>query len=103
MFIPFFWFAGKPKKRTVNALQAFKKKNDPIRNKIWLKNHFLQNPIYNSRYDVDIWVTGKNSWFIADRKGKKIYFNKNINEIISFLKTEKGKKIVVNLHPDYFE
>ena len=81
----------------------FKKRNDPIRNKIWLTNHFLKNPIYTSRYDVDIWVTGKNSWFIADRKSRKIYFNKNINEIINFFKTEKEKKIVLNLHPEYFE
>lgn len=78
------------------------KTSDPIRDVIWLKNHFINNPIYESAYDTDIWLVGKNNFFIADRIRKTINLDCTFDKILDYLDTYNNNKIIFNLHPEYF-
>jgi hypothetical protein len=77
---------------------------EPIRNQLWLENHFLNNPYFISAYDIDAWLTGHDRWFIADRRGDGLLKDMVTTEqVLSYLSSiENGATVVVNIHPDYF-
>ena len=75
-----------------------------IRNADWLAHHFLNNPIFASRYDVDIWMVGRDGWFIASREpDPELRFPATTEEVMAFIAQDRaGRTIVLNIHPDYF-
>lgn len=75
--------------------------DDPIRNPVWLRHHFLENPVFASAYETDIWLTGNNAWFIACRRDKRLEFPVTHEGVVEYLERSKSERIVINIHPDY--
>lgn len=75
---------------------------DPIRDPIWLERQFLSHPYFQSAYDVDIWLTGADGWFIADRPRRRILSPLRLDDVLGYLRSlPDGATAVVNVHPDY--
>jgi len=85
------------------ALSAFLnlRVDDPIRNPIWLRFYFLENPVFTPGYDTDIWLTGNNAWVIACHRKNCLKFPVTHDGVIEYLEKSVGERIVINIHPDY--
>jgi len=75
--------------------------DDPIRNPIWLRPYFLENPVFTRGYDTDIWLTGNNAWVIACRRNNCLQSAVTHDGVIEYLERSTGDRIVINIHPDY--
>ena len=79
--------------------------DNALRASAWLKRHFLDNPLFRSAYDADIWLIGRDAWFIASRRPEpELRIPVSTEEVLDFIASDRhGRSIVANIHPDYFE
>ena len=88
--------------KTKNIKKA-KIKNYEIRNIEFLKEYFLNNKIFERSYNYSFWINGKNSCIFSDNFNKKLKIIK-ISEIKNkIFKLPNSSKVILNLHPEYFQ
>ncbi len=76
---------------------------DAVRNRDWLHIYFLDNPIFERGYDVDIWLLGRDSWVLAHRGARKrlLWPLSTAKMLQHFQELPSNSRVVFNIHPEY--
>ena len=74
-----------------------------IQSSQWMATYLNKNPSIEHDYDTDIWLVGRNSWIISDRKNGIFEHKCGFKTVKSYLETQNSEtRLVVTLHPEYF-
>jgi|694.fasta_scaffold16712_9 hypothetical protein len=75
--------------------------SDPIRNKAFLNEYFLNHPHFERGYDYEAWLLGRDSWVFVDYlSGTLIYPETTIN-LTHLLDRRREQNGIVLIHPEY--
>lgn len=76
---------------------------DAIRDATWLELTLLDNPVYESAYETDIWLLGKDSWVLAQRQPlRRFLYPLTTEQMLRELSDlPVGTRASLNVHPEY--
>ena len=99
-------FARPKKKINIEEAKIFfqDKQASSVRSKEWMKKYLLDNPACDWELDFQFWLTGKDTWIIAGKKGNRELFEWEVGIVktIEILKNlPLGSRTSIVLHPAY--
>lgn len=79
---------------------AVKGEGNPLHSPSWLRQYFIDHPIFTREYDYDVWLVGKDLWLLAGRGALRypLTFDQLAMEMGSL---SAGSRVVVSIHPIY--